>query len=1102
MVLTGHLSSPTDSIAFKMETHVWIGQQVLNDVLPDGKVTIEPFGEFTVAPEIVAALRAQPKSYLTGTIGPDAFPDLASGQMTVHPGNVPPTVPGSWATDRWLRHLLEFFPTNARYRAFVYGYLSHAAADAFAHSYVNAYAGDIFNLEGETEAELRHVALEEYIKNHMPPIQDGQGNVLQPYNIVLDPYASPVDFPASELEFALFLHPDVADQYRRNPKTAHLALMYDFRLGLYNALQKVESLRKTLDDKIDEFTEEIDDLTCDGWMWGVDPGGCLLREATRDTVSVALEGARAVNDATATSVAVPLSLWLQDVDKAIQDYFVTGQRVAIQMMKGGNPQAEIERWLCESAPAFMAVPGALTRPGCRANSAVDDFKDGIHSLRQTISDNLGVLGWLVDPGQKVDEIVAAAITPELQDLGLQLAQKLTGESSLLTTLLTYRMTPITADGLNSIFAEDESATGLLEIPDIAQRVDADMHLTDGHFDPAAFNVVHNAVVLSKLALLTGSEVNRMVKSHVETTIYGTNLYPEGALPLLGVFRSIDGNHQWQEYGIPSPRQEGHPDPKTPEQRQYGYPVVRFGTIVPFVSGGFRLWQDCQTREAVFKQIFHGPVAPGIEVSDLLAPDDPNRASDSNPFPFAPESRSDCSATPPGIGDLPGRGVPGVYGEWTSPPSLTLPANVVAEATAASGAQVAYAAPTAIDNAGGSVGVNCNPGSGSVFPLGTTTVTCTATGASGSSATGTFTVRVVDTTAPVVTVHQSPPPNANGWNNTDVALTFSATDAVSQTFSCELVALQLTGGSPFSFTMTTEGAAQRVKVSCVDATGNRGAAIYVLSIDKTPPLVGASRLPEANAYGWNNSDVEAHLTAVDTLSGIDGNASFDVLLTQEGAGQSATRTFADRAGNAAEAMIGNINIDKTPPTIALMNIDPSATYTVGCAPTPGYTATDALSGIASSSGVLTGGNSNPVGGFRYAVTALDRAGNTAAQAVRFSVAYNFSGFFPPVNSDGSGVFRLGRTVPVKFRLADCHGSLLTNAVATLAVAKLTDLVLGTGEPVEVDAAGAANTDDLFRVSDLQYIFNLSTLSYSQGTYQLRAVVDDGTIHRVNVSLRAR
>ena len=47
--------------------------------------------------------------------------------------------------------------------------------------------------------------------------------------------------------------------------------------------------------------------------------------------------------------------------------------------------------------------------------------------------------------------------------------------------------------------------------------------------------------------------------------------------------------------------------------------------------------------------------------------------------------------------------------------------------------------------------DCNPPSGSVFPLGDTIVTCTATDGAGNIGTARFTITLQDTTDPVVTV---------------------------------------------------------------------------------------------------------------------------------------------------------------------------------------------------------------------------------------------------------------------------------------------------------------------------------------------------------------
>ena len=150
--------APSVGHAFKTATHVWVGQQVLEDVVPDGRVTIPPFGEFAVRPDIVAALRSYPNEFRMGNVGPDGFPDIVTGQITVHPG-----VPNHWQADDWLKWITQpgMRPQDL---AFAYGYLGHAAADVFAHTYINSYSGDIFNLkDGEDFVEKRHIGLESFI---------------------------------------------------------------------------------------------------------------------------------------------------------------------------------------------------------------------------------------------------------------------------------------------------------------------------------------------------------------------------------------------------------------------------------------------------------------------------------------------------------------------------------------------------------------------------------------------------------------------------------------------------------------------------------------------------------------------------------------------------------------------------------------------------------------------------------------------------------------------------------------------------------------------------------------------------------------------------
>src|SRR5207302_1887544 len=113
---------------------------------------------------------------------------------------------------------------------------------------------------------------------------------------------------------------------------------------------------------------------------------------------------------------------------------------------------------------------------------------------------------------------------------------------------------------------------------------------------------------------------------------------------------------------------------------------------------------------------------------------------------------------------------------TTPPVITVPDPIVAEATGPDGAKVTFSVG-ALDKVDGAVTVTCTPASGSTFPLGTTTVTCTTHDKAGNSATATFTVTVVDTTPPVITAPDPIVAEAIGPDGAPVSFTASAIDTV-------------------------------------------------------------------------------------------------------------------------------------------------------------------------------------------------------------------------------------------------------------------------------------------------------------------------------------
>ncbi len=169
--------------------------------------------------------------------------------------------------------------------------------------------------------------------------------------------------------------------------------------------------------------------------------------------------------------------------------------------------------------------------------------------------------------------------------------------------------------------------------------------------------------------------------------------------------------------------------------------------------------------------------------------------------------------------------------------------------------------------------------------------------------GTITVTIVgiDNDPPVVAAVVSPPPNAAHWNNSNVKVTFTCSDATSGIASC-----------PAPVTVATEGAGQVISGTAIDLAGNEATATVTLNIDKTNPTITASASPPLNGDNWINVPVTISFQCADSLSGI---ASCPVAQTvsTDGANQVVTGVATDIAGNTASTSI-TLNIDQQVPSI--------------------------------------------------------------------------------------------------------------------------------------------------------------------------------------------
>jgi outer membrane protein assembly factor BamB len=206
----------------------------------------------------------------------------------------------------------------------------------------------------------------------------------------------------------------------------------------------------------------------------------------------------------------------------------------------------------------------------------------------------------------------------------------------------------------------------------------------------------------------------------------------------------------------------------------------------------------------------------------------------------------------------------------------------------------------------------------------------------------------DTTPPTLTFGTpSPTPNAAGWNNTAVNLSFTTADDLSGVQSSD-------PGSPLHF--TAEGANQTQQVTVTDNAGNTATFTSpAVNIDLTPPssiavVAGASQDQE-----WFSGPVTVTLDATDNLSGVKPGSHFRLdgsiflvfgPLFINGAGTHTLQYASeDRAGNLEASKTRIINIDPNPPlTTASVSGTPGTNGWYRSAVQVSLTATDNLNAV--------------------------------------------------------------------------------------------------------------------------------------------------------------
>jgi hypothetical protein len=410
-----------------------------------------------------------------------------------------------------------------------------------------------------------------------------------------------------------------------------------------------------------------------------------------------------------------------------------------------------------------------------------------------------------------------------------------------------------------------------------------------------------------------------------------------------------------------------------------------------------------------------------------------------------------------------------------------------------------------DNAGGS-GVAAgspSPASQTFDTEGVHTASSSCTDAAGNPAVaGSFGPVKIDKTAPVisgsaVTLPGDDAYSAGVWTNKSVKVSFSCADALSGVDSNSVAGETLTTNTPFAGTNVSSSGA------CTDAAGNPAVAgsFGPVKIDKTAPTITPLSRTPANGHGWNNGNVTVKWTCTDGLSGVVASPVEDVI-SAEGSNQTANGTCEDNADNSASDSLGNINVDKTAPslspTITPQPILLSGTHTASA------NATDSLSGVDSQScgPVVT----SSVGAKTLTCSATDNAGNTRSQSVPYVVSYLWDGFLQPINDTAhqtglaESKFKLGQTIPAKFVIKNALGTVVQQSSnptfsrsGNLGSCDLNAVNETITEVITPDSGVSYNWDGS------QYHYNWSTKGLTNGEYRIYANLADGSKPYVDICL---
>ncbi|MAN65211.1 WSC domain-containing protein [uncultured Hyphomonas sp.] len=426
-------------------------------------------------------------------MGPDAYPDILTGQQAIHPQE----------TNKWLKNIWDNSQTRIvkssffgqtierkidpgpEVKAFSLGYLTHAAGDMFGHTFVNNYSGGPFEVlpPSGPENAIKHVVLEGYVDKKLDPSRMG-GDF---FNAKIDGVEN-------------FIYENLVDA-RRDTVLGNTIFPANAKGGDFSIPHIFSYLRNDLQAEIDGYYAEKARLQKKADSCSYFDPSCY------DTAKL---NAYMVANGPRTTY---MEYWRDDIDNGLKKLPRVSHDIALALFFNKERKADIkeakkvaQKYATVSITSMAGAPDAV---GIVTNAASD----------------------------VVDAITPDFLLDQIDDLKKELLSTLVEEAMgmSLEELESYLSSP--EQYFDSVMTQGSKGERI-------SRADFDRNVlrlnSGGYVDPQNVPALYNTITMSKLVMLEPAEINKVLRD------IGSSATLSQPNVMLGFIETLDGDNQWMK----------------------------------------------------------------------------------------------------------------------------------------------------------------------------------------------------------------------------------------------------------------------------------------------------------------------------------------------------------------------------------------------------------------------------------------------------------------------------------------------------------------------------------------------------------------------------